>query len=170
MQVTRSELLEYCVSRANRNSAALGFLTRTALAERIALGRVIPIADSSGLCGYLLHGVGTDWMPIFQTYVEPRVRCFNIGTRLVLAALNRAIHRAQLGLTIRVAIDLPAVAFWLRLGFAVIATVPGKGKSKRLLHIMRLPASALSCSPFADVLRSVYEDPRPFYFPSIQEA
>lgn len=110
----------------SRNYAALGFLSRSTLAEYIARQQVDIEIDNNTPCGYLLFYDGRNHhRPIHQpNALQIRQACISYDARLIehgKALVSRIIVRANaLGyqtITCWVGTDLPANTFWSSLGF-----------------------------------------------------
>lgn len=131
-----------------RDSAALGFLSRTALAEKIRLGWVLlaepcavdvtwsersrPSDDSKPKvdhrpCGFLLHGsLRQPEVRVFQLAVEPAWRGRGVAGRLLRELLRRGRRAGAAGVSLRCREELPANRFWHRSRFTLHDLEPGR--------------------------------------------
>jgi len=116
--------LEYVVALHRTESDALGFIPAPAIERRyLATGDHEWVTDRHGRRrGYLLHGPARWGKPlhIIQTCVEPDFRLRHFAA----AAVERIAEKGRLAgsteLRLRCALDLPANAFWLALGFQLL--------------------------------------------------
>ena len=130
---------------ADSAKEALGFLTRGALEEQSARGRLWVAWQHEATCaGYLLFGGQFPRLKVFQLFVAPQMRGRGVGSRLVEHLVEHGERNGFLGISARVAVDLPANTFWERAGFALIRQIPGGASSKRILNVrfkqLRTPA------------------------------
>src|SRR5260370_12419075 len=144
---------------ADEEPNALGILPHTDYAEAAEQERLlIAVIENNGIksyAGHLMFGFVFPCARIFQTYVRPEFRFRGIGRKLVESLVSRAEKSHFLSIKERVADDLQANTLWEQMGFELIRTRAGKGKSERrinvrirelatpnLLDFMRAPSNA----------------------------
>jgi GNAT superfamily N-acetyltransferase len=108
------------------HAAALGFLPRQALREKIRLGQVLVARQSGRRAGFLHHGsLARPEVRVFQIAVTSEVRRTGVGRALVDALLDRAAGAGARGVSLRCLCFLDANRFWQAAGFRLHATEPG---------------------------------------------
>jgi GNAT superfamily N-acetyltransferase len=116
------------------NGRAVGFLPLQAIRKRIACGDVLIASWAAGVVGYLLGSNSSRPSNhkgrIFQIAVSEEVRGQGVGRLLVESFLSE-LHRNIYEVSVWVAQDLPAMAFWTRMQFRPIAwRAPGSAKAR----------------------------------------
>ena len=148
LPVTRATLRDLpCVVRLlKQNAAALGFLPRAALREKIESGRIWLVRDGRGgaaaaggpVIGFLHHGsLARPEVRLFQAAVRPDARRRHVGTALVSDLLRRAADAGAAGVSLRCLAFLDANRFWAAAGFRLLATEPG-GRGSLNVWVKRL--------------------------------
>jgi len=135
LPVTRASLRDLpCVVRLlKQNAAALGFIPRAALREKIESGRIWIVRESGArggaggpVVGFLHHGsLARSEVRLFQAAVRPDARRRHFGTALVDDLLRRAADAGAAGVSLRCLAFLDANRFWAAAGFRLLATEPG---------------------------------------------
>jgi GNAT superfamily N-acetyltransferase len=106
--------------------AALGFLPRQALKEKIALGQVLLARVGGTRAGFVHHGsLARPEVRVFQIAVTGDVRSKGVGRALVETLLDRAGSAGARGISLRCLPFLEANRFWRAVGFRLHATEPG---------------------------------------------
>lgn len=110
-----------------RDSTALGFLSSTALAQKVRLG-VVSVATVDGRpAGFLLHGsMRGPEVRVFQLAVDPAFRGGGVGRRLVADLIRRCVASGKAGLSLRCRDRLTANRFWHKAGFALHDLEPAR--------------------------------------------
>lgn len=131
------------------NSNALGFLTRTALAQYIAHAAVwtaqIGINARVATVGYIVSPPPRRYLPsqalqlILQCVVDAEHRRKTIATAMVEKVSEDAQARGSIGIQATVADRLQANAFWRNAGFVLIGRRTTANARKRDLNVYRLP-------------------------------
>jgi GNAT superfamily N-acetyltransferase len=144
LRVSRATLRDLpCVVRLlKQNAAALGFIPRAALREKIESGRIWLVRDGRGagapVVGFLHHGsLARPEVRLFQAAVRPDARRRHVGTALVNDLLRRAADAGAAGVSLRCLAFLDANRFWAAAGFRLLATEPG-GKGPLNVWVKRL--------------------------------
>jgi GNAT superfamily N-acetyltransferase len=128
-----AEDLPFIVMLQKAHAAALGFLPRQALGEKIGLGQVLLARVAGRRAGFLHHGsLGRPEVRVFQIAVRPEARAKGIGGALVDALLETASASGARGLSLRCLSFLEANGFWRAVGFRIHSTEPG---AKGILNV-----------------------------------
>jgi GNAT superfamily N-acetyltransferase len=102
------------------DAASLGFLSRGAIEEKIALGHVWLAMEGRRPIGCLIHGsLRRPEVRIFLLMVDPMYRGRGIARALLQDLKRRSISGGAFGLSLRCREKLPANGFWHRAGFAL---------------------------------------------------
>ena len=110
-----------------QDSKALGFLSRSALAEKVRLGLVRVATVGGRAAGFLLHGsMRRPEVRVFQLAVDPAHRGRGVGRRLVGELVARSAAAGARGLSLRCRQELSANAFWHAAGFELHALEPAR--------------------------------------------
>ena len=118
--------LAYVVALQKQNHAALGFIPRVALAEKIALGRIWLARENGEPAGYLHHGsLAMPEVRIFQAAIQYDARRRHHGLALVDSLIGRARASGARAVSLRCLDFLDANDFWSAAGFSLITTEPG---------------------------------------------
>lgn len=118
--------LPYVVHLQKQHSAAIGFLPRAALAEKIRLGRIWLASENDEPAGFLHHGsLARPEVRIFQAAVQYDARRRHHGIALVNGLIARATSAGAQGISLRCLSFLDANTFWRDVGFSLRATEPG---------------------------------------------
>jgi GNAT superfamily N-acetyltransferase len=118
--------LRFVVMLQKAHPAALGFLSRQALREKIRLGQVLIARQGGQRAGFLHHGsLARPEVRVFQIAVTPEARRGGVGRALVECLLARAALRGASGVSLRCLEFLDANRFWRSMGFRLHATEPG---------------------------------------------
>ena len=134
--------LPFVVSLQKAHAAALGFLSRQALSEKIRLGQVLLARVGGRRAGFLHHGsLARPEVRVFQVAVTPAARGKGVGRALVGRLLGRAAAGGAAGVSLRCLSFLEANRFWRAAGFRLYATEPG-AKGTLNVWVVRLDAPA----------------------------
>ena len=118
--------LAFVVILQKAYAAALGFLPRRALEEKIRLGQVLLARAAGRRAGFLHHGsLARPEVRVFQIAVTPCARGKGVGRALVDCLLRRAAEAGAAGVSLRCLSFLDANQFWRAAGFRLHATEPG---------------------------------------------
>jgi GNAT superfamily N-acetyltransferase len=118
--------LRFVVMLQKAHPAALGFLSREALREKIRLGQVLIARRAGERAGFLHHGsLARPEVRVFQVAVTPEARRGGVGRALVECLLARAARAGATGVSLRCLSFLDANRFWRSMGFGLHATEPG---------------------------------------------
>ena len=118
--------LGFIVALQKAHAAALGFLPRQALREKIRLGQVLLAIVGGARAGFLHHGsLARPEVRVFQVAVTEAARTRGVGRALVDRFLRRAAAAGAVGASLRCLSFLEANRFWRAVGFRVHATEPG---------------------------------------------
>lgn len=118
--------LPFLVSLQKAHAAALGFLPRQALREKIRLGRVMLARAAGARAAFLHHGsLARREVRVFQLAVTDASRRTGVGRALVDEFLRRAAAAGAAGASLRCLSFLDANRFWRAVGFDLHATEPG---------------------------------------------
>jgi GNAT superfamily N-acetyltransferase len=118
--------LPFVVTLQKAHPAALGFLPRQALREKIRLGQVLVARQAGCRAGFLHHGsLARPEVRVFQIAVTKAARRAGVGRALVDALLDRAAGAGARGVSLRCLSFLDANRFWQAAGFRLHATEPG---------------------------------------------
>jgi GNAT superfamily N-acetyltransferase len=118
--------LPYVVHLQKRNTDALGFLPRAALAEKIGRGQIWLSLENGRPAGFLHHGsLAVPEVRIFQAAVQYDARRRQLGLALVQDLADRAADAGARGLSLRCLSFLEANDFWRAAGFTQLDTEPG---------------------------------------------
>ena len=134
--------LAYIVMLQKAHAAALGFLPRQALKEKIDRGQVILARVGGRRAGFLHHGsLRGPEVRVFQIAVSPEVRSTGVGRALVQCLIDRAAAAGAGGVSLRCLSFLDANRFWRAAGFKLHATEPG-AKGTLNVWVRRLGGAA----------------------------
>jgi GNAT superfamily N-acetyltransferase len=131
VRVARATLRDLpCVVRLQKqHAAALGFLPRAALREKIESGRIWVARDGNrggSAAGFLHHGsLARPEVRVFQAAVRLDARRRHVGSALVDDLLRRAAAAGAAGVSLRCLASLDANRFWAAAGFRLLGTEPG---------------------------------------------
>lgn len=118
--------LAFIVMLQKAHAAALGFLPRQALTEKIRAGQVLLARIEGTRAAFLHHGsLRRPEVRVFQIAVRPEVRSKGVGRALVQCLLDRAAAAGAGGVSLRCLSFLDANGFWRAAGFRLHATEPG---------------------------------------------
>ena len=118
--------LPFVVTLQKAHPAALGFLSRQALREKIRLGQVLIARRAGARAGFLHHGsLARPEVRVFQIAVTTNARGGGVGRALVDRLLRRAASAGAGGVSLRCLSFLDANRFWRAAGFRLHATEPG---------------------------------------------
>jgi hypothetical protein len=118
--------LSYVVGLQKQNHAALGFIPRVALAEKIALGRIWLARENDEPAGYLHHGsLAAAEVRIFQAAIQFDARRRHHGLALVASLVHRAQASGARAVSLRCLDFLDANDFWTAAGFSLLTTESG---------------------------------------------
>lgn len=128
--------LAYVIELQKVWSNAVGFLTRTAIRQKLSRGQGVLVGYGGLEAGYLLHGVGRNGVLVCsQVAVSPQVLRSTLGTQLVAEMESRAVTLGVDVLRLRCREELGANAFWPVLGFSLTATIGRKSsRGQRVLE------------------------------------
>lgn len=132
--------IELAISGADSERDALGFLPPGAYQQAAQQGKLfIAIGNTDEYLGHLMFGGVFPHGKVIQAYSKPEVRKHGIGFALINQLVNYAQDREFLSLSAKVASDLTgANAFYERMGFHVVRTLPGgKTRNRLLYHLVR---------------------------------
>lgn len=166
--------LENVRAGADAAKDELGFLPRGAYQSIADSGKLIvaikKIDGNESYAGHLMFGGIYPNAKIFQLFVDARFRKQGIAARLVYHLKERLIAKQWLSITANVATDLPANAFWSRMGFRTSRTRAGGHARQRWINVRVLDLetpSLLSLMPGAPNRQSLRLaerlSPRPIY-------
>ena len=125
--------LAFIVMLQKAHAAALGFLPRLALEEKIGLKQVLLARVGGSRAGFLHHGsLRQPEVRVFQIAVTTGSRCRGAGRALVQSLLERAAAAGAAGVSLRCLAFLEANGFWRAGGFRLHATEPG---AKGMLNV-----------------------------------
>lgn len=118
--------LGFVVSLQKAHGAALGFLPRQALREKIGLGQVLLARAGGARAGFLHHGsLARPEVRVFQIGVSAGATRTGVGGALVGDLLERAAAAGARGVSLRCLAFLDANRFWRKARFRLHATEPG---------------------------------------------
>jgi GNAT superfamily N-acetyltransferase len=118
--------LPFVVTLQKAHPAALGFLPRQALREKIRHGQVLIARQSGRRAGFLHHGsLARPEVRVFQIAVTADARRGGVGRALVDHLLARAAGAGARGVSLRCLSFLDANRFWRSVGFQLHGTEPG---------------------------------------------
>lgn len=118
--------LALVVALQKAHAAALGFLPRAALKEKIRKGQVLVARRAGARYGFLHHGsLARPEVRVFQIAVTADARGKGVGRALVDNLLRRAAGAGAGGVSLRCLSFLDANRFWRAAGFKLHATEPG---------------------------------------------
>lgn len=133
--------LPFVVALQKRHAAALGFLPRMALREKIAKRQIWLARVGGKRAGFLHHGsLARPEVRVFQAAVRPGARRLSLGSALVNNLLARAAAAGAKGVSLRCLASLDANAFWQAAGFQRLTVEPG-GKGPLNVWVKRLDES-----------------------------
>ena len=118
--------LPFVVGLQKADAAALGFLPRQALRDKIRLGQVLLARVAGRRAGFLHHGsLARPEVRVFQVAVTPQNRGRGVARAMVDWLLSRAAAAGARGVSLRCLNYLDANHFWCAAGFRLHATEPG---------------------------------------------
>lgn len=118
--------LAFVVQLQKAYAAALGFLPRQALRQKIGRGQVLLAGVAGKRAGFLYHGsLARPEVRVFQVAVIPSARGKGVGRALVQRLLGRATTAEARGVSLRCLWYLDANRFWRAAGFSLHAAEPG---------------------------------------------
>ena len=136
--------LAFIVMLQKAHAAALGFLPRQALKEKIRLGQVLLARAEGTRAGFLHHGsLRRPEVRVFQIAVAPAARSRGVGRALVQCLLDRGAAAGAGGVSLRCLHLLEANRFWRAAGFRLHATEPA-AKGTLNVWVRRLRAGPVS--------------------------
>lgn len=120
--------LEAIKQLADKNRLALGFVLRPALAAGILQGWVL-IAEQigGGLIGFVHYRHRRNQQTtLYEICIAEEHRSKGIGHQLVSALVVEAATVGKAYIQLRAPVDIPANAFYQRIGFVLDRTEPGR--------------------------------------------
>ncbi len=112
---------------ADNNRAALGFVVRASLEERVRHRELLVGERRGEVVGFVsFHHCRDGWTTIYELCVDERCRKQGVGRALVEAVKDDALKVGQKGIRLKCPLDLPANGFYARLGFTRVAIQEGK--------------------------------------------
>jgi ribosomal protein S18 acetylase RimI-like enzyme len=137
-KAVRSDLDEI-KTLADAHKRELGFTLRPTLAESIARGEVFVAADDADLIGFVDYRHRKDEQTtLYHLVVSPEWRQRGVGRGLIEALQTEATERGKDYILLKCPEDLPANAFYQKLGFEL--TTSENGRSRKL-NVWRLTLS-----------------------------
>jgi hypothetical protein len=141
VQIRRSpDVVKWIVGLMAENTAELGFVPYTAVAERyVPLGRYVFQLDERGNpVGYLLHGALKRGRPVVisQACIQYEKRMCGYGRIAFDVVRTRALVAGCTSIRLRCAEDIEAVLFWQSCGFVVDSVVAGGKQRQRMIANM----------------------------------
>src|SRR5689334_11632091 len=137
--------LPYVVHLLKRNTEALGFLPRAALAEKIELRQIWLSLENGEPAGFLHHGsLAAPEVRIFQAAVQYDARRRHLGLALVQDLADRAAAAGARGISLRCLSFLDANDFWEAAGFTRLGAEPG---AKGTLNVWAKQLEPASSAP-----------------------
>ncbi len=131
--------LDAVKSLADLHRRELGFVRRPALLEAIRRSELTIARDSSHLVGFVHYRHRRDTQTtLYDIAVKPEYRRTGIAKALVQALISEARSLDKHFIVLKCPSELPANAFYARLGFERWAEEPGR---RRKLTVWRLPVS-----------------------------
>jgi len=121
-----------------KNAKALGFLPERTYGIAIERDRLVATMENDEPCGILLWARRTNRIKIHQTVIATDCRRLLHATHAVEAILDHPDAKGAKVLQLRVAMDLPAMRFWIAIGMRHIYTVRGKLWKGRKIAIMQM--------------------------------
>lgn len=132
--------LGFVVALQKAHGAALGFLPRQGLREKIRFGQVLLARIRGARAGFLHHGsLARPEVRVFQIAVSDGATRKGVGGALVDDLLERATAAGAHGVSLRCLAFLDANRFWRKAGFRLHATEPG-AKGTLNVWVRRLEA------------------------------
>jgi ribosomal protein S18 acetylase RimI-like enzyme len=121
---------------ADTERDALGFLPPNAYRQAAEQGKLfVAVNDEGKFLGHLMFGGVFPYGKVMQIYCRPESRKDGVAHALMDELVNYAQERMFLSLSAKVASDLSgANAFYERMGFRTVRTLPGGSSRNRLLY------------------------------------
>jgi len=121
---------------ADTERSALGFLPPNAYKQAAEQGKLLIAVDPEGnFLGHLMFGGVFPHGKVIQIYSGPEFRKQGIAQSLINELVKHAHERSYLSLSAKVASDLSeANAFYERMGFHAVSTIPGGKTRKRIIY------------------------------------
>lgn len=121
----------------DENKRELGFLARSAYEQQADHGRlwVAVNSETSKYIGHLLFGGRYPNLKIFQMFVHQSHRNAGIAASLVNELEKYGEANSYISISARVADDLPANAFWEKIGLTTVKKVAGGCTTKRIINV-----------------------------------
>jgi GNAT superfamily N-acetyltransferase len=111
----------------DRQRAALGFLPPAAYEQAAAQGRLwVAVDEAQTYAGHLLFGGTRISIKVFQIAVVLHAQRRGLARNMLSQLEAYAEERGYMSVLAKVAADLPANAFWDRMGYIVIRQGPVK--------------------------------------------
>lgn len=151
--------VERVTATADDHTHELGFLPKAVYPESAERRRlwVAVQSDSGEMAGFLHFGGTYPRLKVKQVFTLETARRQGVAQRLLSELVRYGEKHRMLGITARVAADLPANQFWVRNGFMLHHTEPGRRPSSRQINVYLRELDAQSLFPRA----STPDDTRP---------
>lgn len=129
--------VEQVVATADANTRELGFLPKAVYPESAERGRLwVAVQSCSGEIAGFLHFGGTyPRLKVKQIFTLEAARRQRVARRLLSELVRYGEEHDMLGITARVASDLPANEFWVRSDFALHHTEAGRSATGRRINV-----------------------------------
>ncbi len=110
-------------SIADQNKVAFGFLSASVYEQMASKGQLwVALNSEKELKGYLMFGGSMPTLKVFQVYACESVKGHGVGKKLINALKDYAKESHYHTISARVASDLPANAFWEKVGFSAYSS------------------------------------------------
>lgn len=125
------------VATADAHTHELGFLRKAVYPESAERRRLwVAVQSKSGeIAGFLHYGGTYPQLKVKQIFTLETSRRQGVAQRLLRELVRYGEEHSMLGITARVAVDLPANRFWVRSGFALHHTEPGRRPTSRQINV-----------------------------------
>ena len=129
--------VEQVIATADHHTHELGFLPKAVYPESAERRRLwVAVQSKSGeLAGFLHFGGTYPQLKVKQIFTLETARRQGVAQRLLRELVRYGEEHYMLGITARVAVDLPANRFWERNGFALHHTEPGRRPTSRQINV-----------------------------------
>lgn len=129
--------VEQVIATADAHTHELGFLRKAVYPQSAERRRLwVAVQSNSGEIAGFLHFGGTyPQLKVKQIFTLEAARRQGVAQRLLNELVRYGEEHSMLGITARVAVDLPANQFWVRSGFTLHHTEPGRRPTSREINV-----------------------------------
>lgn len=138
-----TEALCFIRSEAKKGTNSIGFLPWPKVCDLCSRNQAGIATENNDIVGFVLHGRNTDATRIFQIWTRADARRLLYGACLVRGVERFAIATDSPAISLKCATDLPAIKFWLALGFVPMQRImAGSARARTLIRFERTVRTA----------------------------